>query len=351
MDFGTSGEAEYDRSSYSLDEDYAYIQEDFRIWLGTTAIRITFIDGEETPADWEESSIAYLAPTYDVYTVLATEITEDTSWALIDGIYILDYSELMYSEFELEAFGTYHFSIAVYATPDRMIDDLNWVADNMFVDDTSVLMWQDYSHLEPYISGTSDVQPQMITDHVTTVEDWQGEGLESENLWTSPQFGHTISWDASWAFPFASNKSITIDKEEQQDKIVLVRPDKTGEVAIYIRESTEELATPQDWLDRWTSDEWLNNPASKLTRTVIDTVLTDTGAGVLIEAETHYGDPMTMVYTAYIAPDGSTMLSVVHAEPENIGTVYQLYVNGLTLDGQPVPVVWPVEDVQALPAN
>ncbi len=351
IDLGTSNEARFDPSGHAVYEDAGASQELILARLGHSSIFISFFEGDITPQEWEEGSTEFFAAEYFKYEFLGGDIGIDQSWSLYRATYMLQFTELQYNEFTLSAYGKYHFSLLVYSTEDMLESDLAWISLNIRIDHAPIFMQGNDEATNQAIEGVGGFSPRVISppDAVTGV--WPELGLESDRSWTSPQHGISVEWTPEWKFPSTLRTAISVNEDTSQDTLILVTPDHSGEAWIILIEATPAFATPQDWLDRWTSDEWISSVASYYQLTVADTIEAGNTASVILTGEAKYGDPIVFIYTVSIADDGTTTIVNLRSTPENIGSVYEQFSNDVTIDGEPPVLAWPQEDIQALPAE
>lgn len=351
IDLGTSGEARFDPTGHGVYEDAGASQEDVMVRLGNSSIYVSFFEGDISPEEWETGSTELFAAEYFKYEFLGGDITIDQSWSLYRATYMLQFTELQYNEFTLAAYGEYHFSVLVYSTEDRLAGDLAWIADNLRIDGSPIVMQGNDEAAQQAIEGVGGFSPKVISPPEAVTGAWPELGLQSDQSWTSPQHDISVEWTTGWKFPSTLRTAIGVNEETTQDTLILVTPDNNGEAWIIFIEASPPFATPQDWLDRWTSDEWISSVASYYRLTVIDTVVTGNTASVILRGEAKYGDPIVFIYTVSIADDGTTTIVNIRATPDHIGSVYKQFSNEVTIDGEPPVVAWPLEDIQGLPVE
>ena len=347
IDIGNSGEAKFDLEGTFTDESIGFYQENIAIARGSSTFFVAFTSDKLTPQAWESNSSAFNAPDSMVYQILYQEMGPVSSSTLTRSWYRLQFTEVTYSEYQLQGIDEDPIALAVYASETTLVDDLQWAVENITVDGERPLMQTDYSHLQPYLDGTSGVEPRVVIDYITDVSDWEELGLVSETEWVSPQYGTRISWDDSWSVMFAKGDAI-VSFEDDIDSISLTTAELDAEVYVSVLDPTPERSTPQDWIDRWTSSEFLTQTGGQRSLTVIDSQVSDTTASVIVLATTWYGDEYIVIYDVYVPQDGAMIVRRTNATRENMPHAIALTWETLTADGDLIPHSWTIEEIEGL---
>lgn len=348
VDIGSTGDAAFDPDSYSLNETETRSEETILIRRGNVKFYITFVLGDFTPASWEREQLSHAAPGYSKFESLTADNNEKSGWAMYRANHLLQFQEIILSEFELNVFGDFHLALMAMAGPEMMVDQLTWAANNLSVGDIPATLQQDYSHIVPYLEGTSDEEPRLVTEYLSKPEDWVDVGLKSEHAWTSPNHGDQIVWDERWTFAYGLDNAITVDDEVGQDRIRLITPKMDGDAGIYLARPVAEAASPGDWLKRWTSESFLMEQAPRIILDVVGTAETEESAVVIFEATARYGETAIFVYCATVIDADTLLLAVTRAIPEMAGSIYEQFISGISLNGDPMPFTLSVQDLEGM---
>ena len=347
IDLGPSGEASFVEGSHDIVVDRGARQEEIVIAHGQSKIFVAIVDPGVSVARWDEDSIGNMAPWNYSFEVLGAGSEPGSSWTFWRYAYYLNLEELAYGEFQEAAIDDFGLAVMVFGDESTVVEQISWVQQNVTVDGLSAVRQADLPELQAMVAGTSAIQPHVVEGHGTTAADWKDYGVVSESEWVSPTCGTVITWDTShWGLRYYKSNAIVIATDEQADTIYLVPPDNRGVATVRIYKDPEER-TPAQWVERWTSEEYLAT-LSEWNYVPINSVLSDTTGSTIYSLVQVYGEPVIQIRDVYIDADGNTVITSIYASPEDIGSVYEDFWNSVTADGQYYPLTWTIEEIKAL---
>lgn len=350
VDIGTSGEGSFVDTTPEPYDDWGYLQEDFTVLLDQAEIHISFAQGDVNTESWFTESHEVLAGSFDTYTVLEEVVSTENGWALTRETYWLEYELVTYSEFYFHDVNDVSLGVSIHTTEANFIEYVEWAQNNILVGGDPVAMLAGTEHLEPLIAGTAGVDPREIPGFESTVADWEEQGLVSETEWISPQYQTPISWDANlWQYPFHNSNAIIVDESLVEDMITLKTPDSSG--IAYVHASLNPSGfTPEDWEAWWQTDDFFaaltGDTGSVIT--LLDFAHTETNASVIFHTVDYFGNPTVTIIDTYIDESGVAITAYITAAPDDISDVYTAYWDGVMAYGDFYPLVWNLEEIEAL---
>lgn len=193
-------------------------------------------------------------------------------------------------------------------------------------------------------SETRDT-PEATEEVTSTVS--EGPGILTDSSWEGGVFGHLIEWDSdTWFVDTEYPEDLVSDEENQEDTIVLQSGTVNGTTWFFISVYGATEATPEDYLDYWTSDEFFEDiDTSGSTAEVLSSRTRGDGSGVVIAYTNGEGDEFIMIRQAIVLEDGSIVIITLDAPAADAVEMYEQAV-GVTIDGDPALRVFSVSQIE-----
>lgn len=177
-------------------------------------------------------------------------------------------------------------------------------------------------------TGGSDTDTTDIPDEGST-STGEGAGVLTDSSWEGGVHGHLIEWDAAiWFVDPNYPDDVRSDHEAQEDTIILQTGSPNGNAWLFISVYGETDLTPFDYLDYWTSDEFLVDYNAE----VLDTRTRGNNTGVVIRYLTDDGEELVLIRQAVVLDDGSMMIITLDAPAADVVEMYELATT-VTIDG------------------
>lgn len=167
-----------------------------------------------------------------------------------------------------------------------------------------------------------------------TAGDYADLGLLADGDYVSPQQGVQITWDETWMFDEAYPSPIESDVESEMDKIVISWVDDM-QVSIFVTVGPSHGVRPQDLVEIWASDDFLDEASQETERLLMKTGRS--GGAALLSAEVlSEGTEVVVLRSATCAdPACETLVSTTMiGVPESFGGAYRDARSGVMVEGQ-----------------
>lgn len=173
-------------------------------------------------------------------------------------------------------------------------------------------------------------------------ESGDSAGVLTDSSWEGGVHGHLIEWDAAtWFVDPNYPDDLVSDPEAQEDTIILQTGSPNGNAWLFISIYGESDITPLDYLDYWTSDEFLTDASAE----VLDTRTRGGNAGAVIQYLDGNGDEYILVRQAVVLDDGSLMIITFDAPAADAVEMYEIAAE-VTVDGDPALRIFSDSQIQ-----
>ncbi|MCA9832417.1 MAG: hypothetical protein KC435_00560 [Thermomicrobiales bacterium] len=177
------------------------------------------------------------------------------------------------------------------------------------------------------------------TDDDTPVSDIVGTLTDSS--WQGPIFEHEIGWDDNWVVDPSIDGAIVSDEDEQIESLLITSDSYRTTPFIYIAVHDAGGNTPADYLEYWSSDEYLQEQvlgADGGDAEILTTRSRSSGVAIVIQY-TDDNETYIMVRQMVELEDGTLMVLVIDTSVDEISQVYSDAHDGITFDGDELPQI------------
>lgn len=173
----------------------------------------------------------------------------------------------------------------------------------------------------------------------------EDSGLISDNEYESPQFGITIEWDNIWFVDTNDDSSVVSDEEGLFDTLMLVW-DGTGDGLMWIDLTTTDDLTPEDMVDYWISDEYMEEFADPDAEILLDDS-DEVSGSVLYRDYLSDGEEVIILMEATMLEDEEHMsiVTIMSYTDEFVDVVDDASA-GVSVDGGDVVNTFRVRDIE-----
>lgn len=341
IDIGTSGEAEFQFDLHLVTDEMGYYEEQVWIYLGSSTIHIGFIEEGVTPQDWSETNLSFNAQDFTNVESLYQQFEDTHSAELTRYDFELNIKEYAYIEYQVDAFNGFALDISVFGSESSIVSDVEWVQNNITIDDQPVLQNADTTTIQAAIDGTLALEPIPVLSDLT-LADWEAAGVVSDAEFESQVTGTSVTWDtASWQFDSGLAWSVgSFEDSGENDHIYLFTPGYEGQFRVAFYEDNQNR-TIEDWVARWESASYQNDNGL----TTIDSRIAGTVGGVIFTSEHLYGDTLVLVRISYINANGEFVMMDILASDANIESVYDAALTAIEVDGGEIHQLWTPSEV------
>lgn len=181
--------------------------------------------------------------------------------------------------------------------------------------------------------------PESATDEIDP--SYADLGVVEQGLYQSPQFSTEITWDANYALDVEHEAPVSsISGTDATDQLNLIWEDPASLVLFEI-EIFEDTWTATEYVDSWTSDEFLG-PAAEIL------LVEESGdrGGVVILDELDTGEPFLAYYELIVLNDSQVALLSLVGDTASFAQAADQATGGITVDGEPVFTEFDGEEIQ-----
>lgn len=186
------------------------------------------------------------------------------------------------------------------------------------------------------------------TDEPTS-SDTDVPGDLTDSTWQGGVHGHLIEWESdNWFVDVDYEGDLVSDEELQEDTIVLQSASGNETSWLYVSVYGGEELTPQDYLDHWTSEEYLSTFAeSGAVAEVVESRTRGGNSAVLLRITDESGAEYLVVRQAVILESGAIVIVTLDAPAAGMTEAYES-AQDVTLDGDTVLSVFSPSQLQRL---
>lgn len=195
-------------------------------------------------------------------------------------------------------------------------------------------------------TGNLPVSTEEATAEVTaeTSGDTDGPGVLTDSSWEGGVHGHVIEWNpTTWFVDVGYPDDLVSDTENQEDTIVLQSPEESADTWLFISIYGETDATPDDYLDYWISDEYLQAAGSNVE--VLDARTRGGSVGVILRYSGDAGEEYIVIRQAIELGDGNMLIVTLDAPAADVVAAYEMALP-VTIDGSPALSVFSSSQIQ-----
>ena len=167
--------------------------------------------------------------------------------------------------------------------------------------------------------------------------DLSNVGTLTDSSWIGPIFEREISWDDPWTVDLSQDGVIVSDEVEQFESLFLTSADYSSVPLVYLVIQSAGDSTPDAYLEYWTSDEFLQGQGDDGAE-LLTSRSSRSGVAVVVRYSSD-GVDYVMVRQLVELEDGTQLMLLVDASPEEISAVYDDMYANIALDGDELPQV------------
>lgn len=346
LDIGDSGDAYIDRDYdfYGEVADGSIVE---GTWLqkGNSEIGITFLT---TDRDQDQIVQNYIEVDKDErllhYTILGQVSDTTNTWHLAEYAQYHGQFYYEYQHFEWDFGGDYHILIEAFSHHDNISSDIEWLQENVTIDDTPILANADLTEVNNLLGNTSNLESWEVDPFSSDVADWSDQGLVSESEWNDAQFDSTVTWDTTHLrFPFESQVAIEFIEENESSTLSLTSPDNGGNILVTTM-TNPEGRTISGWRERWSSKDMVTSTQNLWPAVGIKE--TDTSVGVILTKQPRYDLELVTIRQGVLTPEDTMLMLTIVVPPDQAVAVYSDVINHLQINGNTIAPVWTTEELQ-----
>lgn len=337
---------------------------------------VSFFDDDDTPDESVDAYLSSLENATDNYVVVDRATDGDVTHALASFEY-QGVPFIYYVQVTQDVVGNVDFFESFLATTDNFGSEMSVAQDEIDIDGSSFAEDVDPAdltdmvanaegststdesessvdaHLDSAVESEVSSDPRqgarlgsnVETDESTPVPDETDEdtpqsdivGTLTDSSWQGPIFQHEIGWDDNWLVDPSMDDAIVSDEKEQIESLLIVSDSYQTTPFVYIAVLDAGGNTPDDYLDYWSSDEYLQD-SGRSDAEVLTSRSRSSGVAVVIQYNDG-GETYVMVRQMVELEDGTLMMIVVDTSVDEISQVYSDAYDGITFDGDELPRV------------
>ena len=206
--------------------------------------------------------------------------------------------------------------------------------------------------------ATEEATQESTGDETPQAQDPEEAGLQTDTSYESPQFGYAIEWSKDWAVdtwyddPANTDQgpSVKSNTKAELDQIYLAwsgRSDATS-YAIFSGQTANRGGAKGDvkeWTDKnYIADQWAENFDVKA---ISDDTKGKAGAVIFSVYDTDQDYQYYTIYQSIELKDGTTLYITFSGYEDYFIDGYTSFSEDVTLNGDPIDLVFTVDDAQA----
>lgn len=350
VDLGPSGEGqfvpEFYIAPYSFRSDGGQSQLE-GIWIRymDTRFAIGIAQGPVGAIEWSQNNLDRYSSGYEYANLLGQEFDADYSWLLIESSAAYNIEVVSFTGFQHQAIDDVHFMITTYGPLDEAAPALNWLEQNVTIGGTELTVGPSSSDISAMVDGTSDIEPVVLEMEMTTVADWEREGLHSDSEWESVVHGTNVQWETdAFHFPFYDQNAISHPGKDE-DLLSLRSNDHNSTVSVRILPNTggDSLSF---WSEYWTSEDYLESYGYEAT--IIDQQSNASASSLIFTRLTTNYTPIVSVHEVRMLPDDSILTVSVESTEPHIVDAYVGTMKNISVDGDQLASSYTEADLNQL---
>lgn len=179
--------------------------------------------------------------------------------------------------------------------------------------------------------GANETETGTAVSRATALEE---AGLLSETEYASPQYGVDVIWGDLWYVDASDDDGVTSDPARGLDSLVLVW-DGPGFALMFVDISSADSLVPADFVEYWTSDEYMLENAEPEAENLIYRSRSANGA-VLMRDYLTEGDEVIILKEARLLDDGEHLaITTLITTPDVFSEMYGDAQDDVSIGGAP----------------
>ena len=257
---------------------------------------------------------------------------------------------------EMDLYVNRHASDTTTAEPTDEVEELEPVVDPRdgarLPEDTGVERGEnDEVENTSETRGTTEATAEATippTEEATS-EASDGPGILTDSSWEGGVFGHLIEWDANtWSVDADFPEDLVSDPVNEEDTIVLQSSSVNGSSWFFISVYGNNDLIASDFLDYWSSDEFLAEmDRGDMGAEILDARTRGDGAGVIIQYADEDGNQYVAFRQAVQLENGNLLIITLDVPAEDAVEMYALAAD-VTFDGESTLQVFSNSQIQRI---